>query len=181
MVTLSPKQLAAGLYIVALFLLALSTFGCTSTRSGTTAGNSQPPLSKVSMNDLSAGSQLLTGFYGVENNSWRWTAGRFSVQLGSPPGASQNGAKLNLSFTVPDALIRNQKSVSLSASIGGMQLKSQSYNTSGPLVFTADIPGSMLPADSVRIDFALDKTTRPEGDRRELGVIAGSVELDPSK
>ena len=30
----------------------------------------------------------------------------------------------------------------------------------------------MLTGESVKVDFALDKTMRPDGDKRELGVIA---------
>ncbi len=134
--------------------------------------------STVPMNDPKTAAQLLSGFYSIEsNNAWRWTAGNFSARLGTPPGAGQSGATLSFSFTVPDVAIQKSKSLTLSASINGMALKSMTYTAPGPYVFTADVPASALGADSVRIDFALDKTMRPNGDARDLGVIANSVAL----
>ena len=44
--------------------------------------------SVVATADPHAATQLLNGFYGIEQNSWRWTAGRFSVLCGrraAPP------------------------------------------------------------------------------------------------
>jgi hypothetical protein len=107
------------------------------------------------MNDSKAAAQLLSGFYSVENNSWRWTAGKFSVRLRTPPGAAQSGAALSFSFTIPDATIQKLKSLALSASINGMALKSATYNAPGANVFSADIPAPMLAAESVTVDFAL--------------------------
>jgi hypothetical protein len=130
------------------------------------------------MSDPKTSAQLVSGFYSLENNNaWRWTAGNFSVRLGTPPGAGQSGASLSFSFSVPEAAIRKSKSVALSASINGMALKSMTYNAPGPYVFSADVPASALGGDSVKVDFALDKTMRPVGDARDLGVIAISVGL----
>ena len=44
-----------------------------------------------------------------------------------------------------------------------------------PNIFTADVPPALLTGDSVRVDFALDKTIPPDVDKRELGVVATSV------
>lgn len=165
-------------------VLALTGVACTGAHNGVGAQNEQGNnsatlVSTVRMNDPTAGAQLLSGFYPVENGAWRWTAGKFSVRLLTPPAAAQSGATLTLSLTVPDVVIRKLGSIALSASINGTTLTSTEYNASGSYMFNADVPASMLTAESVKVDFALDKTMRPDGDQRVLGIIANSVAIAP--
>ena len=49
--------------------------------------------------------------------------------------------------------------------------------TAGSYEYSADIPPSMLTPESVKVDFALDKSLPPDVDRRELGIIVSSVGL----
>jgi hypothetical protein len=140
--------------------------------------NSAPDLvSVVRMNDPSAGGQLLSGFYAIENNAWRWTAGKFSVVLRTPPGAAQNGATLTLAFGIPDAVIEKLRNITITASVNSSPFTPAKYNKPGPQVYTVMIPAAMLARDSVNIDFTLDKSVPPGVDKRELGVIATSVGL----
>ena len=168
---------------------ALAGAACTGKHSSVTPQNegdtgsqavSNPAPSKnslVRMNDPTAAAQLLNGFYAIENNAWRWTAGHFSVVLFTPPGASQRGATLTFKFSVPETATQKFGSVTLTASIDGMTLLSSTYDKPGAYTFTGDVPASMLPTDSVKIDFALDKSFHAGTDVRELGVIAASVGL----
>ncbi|MDP9055095.1 MAG: hypothetical protein M3N93_12485 [Acidobacteriota bacterium] len=135
------------------------------------------PVSSFSMNDANAAGQLLSGFYGVEANSWRWTGKTFSILLRTPSGGAQRGGNLSFTFTIPDVSLQQLKTLRLSASTNGMMLKAAEYSTSGVQTFTADVPASLLTADTVRIDFELDKSVPPAVDRRELGVVANSVGL----
>jgi hypothetical protein len=174
------KKLETRRYIVAGFLLTLAMVACTGKRNGVTGENNErdtraPLLSNVAMNDPNAGAQLLSGFYAVENNVWRWTAGTFSVLLKTPPAAGQRGATLTVSLSIPDGVIQKLKGNGITASINGTVLKSEKYDTPGSYVFSADVLASMLTADSVRVDFTVDKTMRPDGDKRDLGIIANSV------
>src|SRR5579871_1344628 len=87
---------------------ALAFVACKSDRSRVTVQNEEAPpesqlLSTIRMNDAAAVPQLLSGFYAVENNAWRWTSGKFSVSLRVPP-AAQNGATVALSFTIPEII-----------------------------------------------------------------------------
>ncbi|MEJ7606298.1 MAG: hypothetical protein WKF37_08520 [Bryobacteraceae bacterium] len=51
------------------------------------ADESAPVLtSTVSMGEPKGAIQLLKGFYEIEQQSWRWTAGKFSLRL-KPPEA----------------------------------------------------------------------------------------------
>lgn len=138
-----------------------------------------PPSSTVRMNDPAVEQQLVSGFYAVENNAWRWTAGHFSVELAAPPGAAQGGAVLRLELTIPD-VIQKLGPVTLTASAGGKTLRSQEFKAAGPQTFTADVPASMITGNTVTFDFVTNKTIGPNAaDRRELGVIAGSISLGP--
>ena len=74
---------------------------------------------------------------------------------------------------------RRSKSITLAASINGTELKSEHYDTPGPYVFNADVPASLLTGESIKVDFSVDKTMRPDGDKRELAIIANSVGITP--
>ena len=147
--------------------------------SGSQAVSNDAPSknSLVRMNDPTAAAQLLNGFYAIENNAWRWTAGHFSVLLYTPPGASQRGATLTFKFSVPEPAAQKFGNVTLTASIDGMALLSRTFDKPGAYTFTTDVPAAMLPTDSVKIDFALDKSFHAGTDVRELGLIAASVGL----
>jgi hypothetical protein len=169
-------------YIIAALFLALAGAACKGKHNEVAVQNEEPDpgprmLSTVRMGDTTASAQLLKGFYAVENNLWRWTAGKFSVLLKTPAGAAQSGATVSLVFTVPDPVIQKLRKLSLTASINGMALKTEEYTTAGPYTFSADIPAALLGTESVKVDFALDKSLPPGVDKRELGVIASSVGL----
>jgi len=177
------RKLETKRYLTLLLLLTLTGAACKGKHSRVTVQNEEPDTgprlaSIVPMNEPHAAAQLLSGFYAVENNAWRWTAGKFSVQLRTPPAAS-NGATVSLSFTLPDVIVQKLKKIKITASIGGMELKSQEFDTPGPYVFSADVPASLLTGPSVNVDFAVDKTMRPDGDRRDLAIIANSVGITP--
>ncbi|HUI79888.1 MAG TPA: hypothetical protein VLY24_18305 [Bryobacteraceae bacterium] len=135
--------------------------------------------SMVHTGDPKSESQLLSGFYGIEQNAWRWTAQQFSVALRPPAGAAQKGATLNVQLAVPDVTINQLKTVTLSAGTGSVALAPETYTQSGSFTYTRDVPASQLTGDSVRLDFHLDKALPPSAsDKRELGLIVSSIALD---
>jgi hypothetical protein len=136
--------------------------------------------STVQMSDPKAAIQLLKGFHAIEQNAWRWTMANFSVTLKAPPGAGQKGATLMAKFTVPDAVISNVKSTTLTASLSGEKIGAATYQAPGDYTFNAEIAPKAIPSDSVTIDFALSKFL-PAGslDQRELGIVASMISLDP--
>jgi hypothetical protein len=138
-----------------------------------------PIVSRLKMSDASAKDQLISGFYALENGVWRWTAGKFSVTLKTPPGASPKGATLTLALTVSDLILKQVHSQTLSVSVGKTVLKSEKYVDAGSHTFTADIPASALTGDTVTVNFSLDHVLPPSAnDRRELGVIVTSVGIE---
>ena len=136
--------------------------------------------STVHTGDPKSESQLVNGFYGIEQNSWRWTGQRFSVVLRPPAGAAQRGASLVVNLSVPDPVIAKLKTISLSGGIGGTSLAPETYTQPGPYVYKRDIAPAALNSETVRVDFQLDKVMQPSGgDLRELGIVVTSVGLEP--
>jgi hypothetical protein len=165
---------------LALALLVAMT-GCKRKESVNVADDEGPRMAAiVHTGDPQSDTQLVQGFYAIEQNSWRWTAQRFSVVLRPPAGAGERGATLNMQLAVPDAIISRLKTISVSGNIGATQLAPETYTQQGPYTYTRDIPASLLNAEALRIDFKLDKSLPPGtgGDQRELGVIVSSVDLE---
>ena len=164
-------------------VLALTPLGCKRApkiRVQQTEEEAPRMASTVRMADPKVASQLVSGFYGVEGNSWRWTAQKFSVALHAPLGAAQRGATLDLALTVPGVVIEKLKTISLAATVDGRPLAPETYTEPGRFTFKRDLPPGAMTGDSVRVDFQLDKSMPPAGaDLRELGIIVSSIGLDP--
>jgi hypothetical protein len=136
--------------------------------------------STVHVADQRAASQLVSGFYDVEQNAWRWTAGKFVVVLRTPRGAAQNGAVLKLKFSVPEPIIAKLNAVSLGANIDGAALTPETYTQAGEFTYSREIAPAQLAHDTVKLNFFLNKSVPPgSADARELGVIVTSIGLEP--
>ena len=136
--------------------------------------------STIRMADVSSSSQLIRGFHDLENKAWRWTAGKFTVALRTPPGANQKGAWLVLKFAIPAPSLDRLKTITLSAKFDGAGIASETFTTPGEHRYQGEVPASMLAKDVVEADFSLDKVLPPgDKDGRELGVIVTSVGLEP--
>ncbi len=137
-----------------------------------------PALSKLEVKDPRVEIQLLNGFHQVEQGSWRWTKGKFSVILGAPEGAAQKGARLDLSFSVPDLVISRRGPVTLAAAVEGRPLDPQTYAQAGQYTYVREAPAAAFAGGPVKVDFAVDKfLAAGELDGRELGLIVKSVAL----
>jgi hypothetical protein len=130
--------------------------------------------------DPRVSAQLISGFYGIEDNAWRWSAGKFSVLLRPPRTAAQRGAILQLKFALPDAIIGPLKSVSLGATVNGTKLPAETYTKSGEYTYSQDVPPNLMAGEAVKVEFAMDKALAPSGaDQRELGLVVSVVGFEP--
>jgi hypothetical protein len=134
--------------------------------------------SVVPVDDPGADGQLVRGFYSPEGNPWRWTQGEFSVILRPPPGATLEGARLELSLNIPDVVFQQLGAVTLSATAAGIRLAPEKYAAAGSYVYTRNLPASALAGDSISVEFGTDKAM-PAGkiEKRELALIVTSVGL----
>ena len=122
----------------------------------------RPTLSDLPMNAPEAASQIVSGVYQLEENAWRWTAGRAVLLLKAPPGP----AFLEASIYVPDAApARRVKLAAERRTVAEMDLP-------GPGSYTvrSSEPFQSL-SDPVTVEITVDRTFSPRGDDRELGVI----------
>ena len=166
------------LRILLSLVVAALLAGCSwSSSEAPSPDQSSSAASVLQMADPQVVSQLLKGFHGVEQGSWRWTEKQFSVAL--KPPAPGKPATLQLKLSLPDVLIKRLQSITLSATVNGVALPSETYTEAGAHVYAQSVPANALTGESVRVDFSLDKALGPDdSDRRELGVVVSSVGLD---
>lgn len=133
----------------------------------------------VHVADPRSAAQLVSGFHDVEQNAWRWTAGKFTVMLRTPRGAAEKGAVLRLKFSVPEPVLAKLKTISLGASIDGTTLTPETFTQPGEFTYEREVPAALMARETAKIDFFLDKALPPGTvDQRELGVIVSSVGLE---
>jgi hypothetical protein len=168
--------------LILVALAALATPGCKKRdriKVGQTEEGAAGPASVVHVADPRTEKQLLAGFHGVEQNSWRWTEGRFSVALKPPAGAAQRGAVLEMRCTVSEPVIKKLQTMSLTAKVNGTPLPPETYTQPGEMVFARDLEPALLARDTVKVDFELDKFAKAgEFESRELGLIVASIGLE---
>jgi len=144
--------------------------------------DNSPLESVVNVADPEDAEQLVAGFYDVENNAWRWTMGHFSATLRPPEDSSLNGAMLELKGDVPSAVLKRLGPISLSATINGHTLNSETFSRAGAFIYSREVPASVLSDPSARVDFTVDKALPPSSqDARELALVVTSIGLVPSK
>jgi hypothetical protein len=135
--------------------------------------------SVIHMGDPKVAPQLLKGFYNIESDAWRWTAGSFSVALRPPRNAAVKGATLHFRFVLPEAVLSKLKTMSLSANVNGTALSPETYTRQGEYDYAREIDPKLLQGEAVNVDFTMDKFL-PAGmvETRELGLIAMSAAFE---
>ena len=136
-------------------------------------------LSSVNVADPRAEEQLLEGFHDLEQLAWRWTEKRFSVALQPPEPVPGHRTALEATISIPPMIIESLGPVTLSASIDGTPVGSQTFSEAGQsLEFKQPVPDGVLSSLPVQAGFELDKAIEPsEQDTRQLGLIVSAVQL----
>ncbi len=122
-------------------------------------------IAKSRFTGRAAGYRLLDGWYHLENDTWRWTARKFSFEI----DAASANATLQLAFYLPEPVAAQHPSVTLRARAAGQELPAIGYTASGFHSYTARLNG--LTPGPVRVEFELDQFLAPtSNDPRELGI-----------
>ncbi|MBL8173100.1 MAG: hypothetical protein JNK48_00435 [Bryobacterales bacterium] len=154
--------------VPALALLALA--GC---------GESSAGLQeRINTADEAFAPQLLSGFYHIEEHSWRWTKPSFAVAL-KPPRKAPLGAVLILEYSLPQPALDRLKEVTIAATVDGVPLPAEKCTRTGLLEMRRDIPAVALSGKSgVKVEFHVSPhiPATPD-DKRDLGLIVHSVGL----
>jgi len=142
--------------------------------------NAPPAVSAIDVADPDQSVQLLTGFYPVEMNKWRWAAKKFSVALKPPPGSEHKGAKLVLNMYLPPIQTRLLGAITLQADVDGTPVGTRTFTEPGVYAFSADVPASALQSKLVTVNFNLDKAvSNLKNDPREMGTVVNGVGFEP--
>lgn len=121
--------------------------------------------------------ELLEGWHSLEHDRWRWTERKFSVAVKAPVHGEP--ATLHLRFFLPEPVLARLQSVTLRATVAGVELPPETYSEIGEQAYIRTIPAAALEVQPARVDFELDKALPAhEGDRRELGIIVSFVGLE---
>jgi len=143
-------------------------------------GAAPSAVSSIDIADPDQSVQLLTGFYAVEMNKWRWAAKKFSVALKPPPGSEHNGAKLVLSLYLPPIQTQLLGAITLKADVDGTPVGTRTFTEPGVYTFSAAVPASDLQSRLVTVNFNLDKAvSNLKNDPREMGTVVNAVGFEP--
>jgi hypothetical protein len=169
-------------WLVFVLVVTLTVQGCRrQERARLEVTEEEPPAlaSVVHVADPATATQLLKGFHGIEQGSWRWTAGSFAVALRPPAHAAERGARLEVRFSIPEVVLAKLKTMTLRTTVDGADLAPETFSKPGDHVYTREIPPSAFTAKPVVVEFALDKTFSPGGgDQRELGLVLTTIGLE---
>jgi len=169
------RRLAAAL---ALLALAGASEGCR--RKKNVKVREDGLASVVNVADPGDSAQLVRGFSNVEADAWRWSTSKFSVVLRPPAGAAQDGAKLQLVFTLHDAVVNKLGPLTVNATVNGTPVGAEPFSAMGDYTYSHEVPASALGSDVVTVEFTTDKALAPtERDKRELALIVKSIGLVP--
>jgi len=161
---------------VLLVFVALAPVGCR--RKKKVKAREDGLASVVNVADPADSAQLVRGFSNVEADAWRWSTSKFSVVLRPPPGAAQNGAKLELTFTLHETVINKVGPVTVSAQVNGTPIDPETFSQPGDYTYSKPVPASALSTDVVTVEFSTDKALAPtDVDKRELALIVKTIAL----
>ena len=135
--------------------------------------------SSIAMGNPADSSQLLSGFYGIEGNSWRWTARQFVIAFpGCREGQANKPHNLKLDVFVPDGQIQKLGPLTLTAVVNGTELPPETFRAAGVHTFMRAVPEVALQSNIVPVLFSLNRATPPESNAgRELGLVVNSARL----
>lgn len=171
-----------GTLTTAITVAALLATGASCRRGLNEPATIEPPFalaSTIQVADPAVAVQLVKGFHAVEGGgAWRWSMGRFAVNLQPPPYSATKGAQLVMKFSIPEIIIKTNKDVTINATVNGERLTPVAFTSVGEHTLRLNVPASVLAGDAVRCEFVLDKTLPPSPqEQRELGVIVTSIGL----
>lgn len=111
---------------------------------------------------------LLEGWHAVEENAFRWTAKRFSLEVTLPERANE----FALRFFLPDAAYGSGP-VRVSCTTSGQPAGAMTCESSAALEFRGRFP---FEAVTLQLDFSVESNFQPPGDGRELGICVPLVD-----
>ncbi len=132
-------------------------------------GLPEPTDSYLLMNSPAADRQLLSGFYEVQSDAWRWMGPSGSAMLAIP----ESVGSFKLDLYVPD----NSPARQVRVEAGGRLLLERTLD--GPGGHVIEAPIQRPPGDAARIVIRAQPAFFPPGDERELSIVVNSFGFGP--
>lgn len=139
------------------------------------------PRSDLRMADPAVSSQLLDGFYRIEENSWRWAARNFSVALKPPAGAAERGGRLRVRLYLSADELQKLGPLTLTGTIDGKSIGNRTFNNAGTFDFTWNLAPETLDTNILPVQFCFDKAMTPADDKRELAAVMLGIAILPGQ
>lgn len=133
----------------------------------------QVPVSEILMSQpLPEG--RVNGVYEL-TESWRYTGRVFDFKLDVPH--TQRALYVDFRFAVPKELFEFYRTVTMIATLNGVEIGRQRFDEPGTVNFTRYVPQAALTGSPATVRFELDRAFKRNSDGREQGVIALSAGL----
>jgi len=108
--------------------------------------------------------KLLEGWHPLEQNSFRWTERRFSIELRRAPSAAFSALRFDFRLAAPGP-------VTLSAAVNGIAVPPATFVEEGNQSYPIQVPREALATSPIRFDFTVDKCLPAGLDERELALL----------
>jgi tRNA (mo5U34)-methyltransferase len=113
--------------------------------------------------------RVISGWHEVEQDAWRWTMKRFSLEVVLPK--DRPAREFALKFTVPEVVIAGSPTVRIKCSIGGEPAGSIMCDSPCTIEFRGVFPESALAKPEIVLDFEIESSFASPGDERDLGIL----------
>lgn len=111
----------------------------------------------------------LQGWHPAEEDSWRWTAKRFAIEVVLPHGGVTR--EFALKFLVADAIIQASGEIKIGCHIAGQSAGSMTFDQAGITEFRGILPPCASDDPVVTLEFTVENSYQSDKDPRELGVL----------
>lgn len=131
----------------------------------------EPTVSWLPMNAPAAAYQIVSGAYSLESNAWRWLGAVATFRLRTWPHAQSFGALLFVPAQVVPCTV--------TLSVNGVVIATETYTASGRYALSGAIPGSL--PEAVTATLSTSRTFRAPNDARDLGLVLTAIGfVDPT-
>lgn len=132
----------------------------------------------VRMNQINAERHFVSGVYQLEENAWRWCAGKAELRLQLGP---VENLKLVLRYAIPVQVMARAKSVRLRILLNGRPWEEMRYEKDGIYEVEKPVPPALLrPNAENLLTLEVDRPLPPESGRPEMGFILVHAGFQPA-
>ena len=132
----------------------------------------------VRVNQINAERYFVSGVYQLEENAWRWCAGRAELRLQLGP---VENLKFVMKYAVPVQVMERARRVKMRILINGKKWEEMQYDKDGVFEVDKPVPSALLKANAENlVTIEVDKPLPAEAGRPEMGFILVHAGFQPA-